>query len=70
MWMTCGAQRGVQAKIEMGDHIAQQNNIHVFMSIAHGVGTGTEKVEQRVDEEYAKHSQQHTYDDVERHHVA
>ena len=70
MWMSGGAQRGVQTKIEMGDHIAQQDDVHVFMGIANGAGTGTEKVEQRVDEENAEHSQQHAYNDVERHHVA
>ena len=49
----------------MGDHITDQDYLHVFPGENESVVAGSEKVEDRVDEHHAEHREHNSCDAVE-----
>ncbi len=68
--MPRGAQHGVQTQIHVRDHVAQQNDGHVFAGIADRGLAGPEEIEDRIEEELGHKAEADTQNQIEHHDVA
>ena len=70
MRMSCAAQGTVQTEVEVGHHIAIEDDDHVVVGILQGVFRCAEEQQQGVDEHQSEHSHNDADDDIERHQIA
>ena len=68
--MTGGAEHVIEPEIDMGGHVAVEDNRHVIMSEREGVSRGAKRAEDGVEKEEPHNHHEHTEKEVEHDHVA
>ena len=56
-----GTQQGIEAKVQVGKHVAQQDYLHILTSIADGGVAGPEEVEDGVEEQQCDGAENDTH---------
>ena len=68
--MSGGAEQGVEAEVDVGNHVTGQDYLHVLAGIRYSVLARPEEVEYRVEEGQGHYRKEQTDKEIKHHHVA